>query len=276
MDSFLRWAGSKRQLLGKMSVDFPQGPFRYIEPFAGSACLFFHLEPAEAILGDLNSDLIRTLRAVQRDVSLVLECLRRLRKGKASYYSLRRVNPGTLSDAESAARFIFLNHYCFNGIFRTNSAGQFNVPYGPPKNGSPVNEERIVRAARGLQKATLYNGDFSETLAHARPGDFVYLDPPYAVESRRVFSHYIPGTFSKVDLHRLGEALETLDSKGAQFLISYGDSPEARRLLKPWRPRRIWTRRNVAGFVGDRRGAYELLATNLNRGKSHADRRRKF
>jgi DNA adenine methylase len=271
MDSFLRWAGSKRQLLGKMSASFPQGSFRYIEPFAGSACLFFHLEPAEAILGDLNSDLIRTLRAVQRDVSLVLECLRRLRKGEASYYSLRRVNPGTLSDAEAAARFIFLNHYCFNGIFRTNLAGQFNVPYGPPKNGSPINEERIVRAARGLQTAVLYNGDFSETIAHARRGDFVYLDPPYAVESRRVFSDYIPGTFSKVDLHRLGEALEALDSKGAQFLISYGDSPEARHLLKPWRPRRIWTRRNVAGFVGDRRGAYELLATNLNRGKSHAD-----
>ena len=188
MDSFLRWAGSKRQLLGKLSAFSPEAYERYIEPFAGSACLFFHLEPKEGILGDLNSDLIRTMRALQRDVSLVLECLRRIRKGERSYYALRRKNPALLSDAESAARFIFLNHYCFNGIFRTNLAGQFNVPYGPPKNDSSINEERIVQASRSLQRATLHNGDYRETLELARRGDFVYMDPPYAIESRRVFS----------------------------------------------------------------------------------------
>lgn len=276
MDSFLRWAGSKRQLLGKLSAFSPEAYERYIEPFAGSACLFFHLEPKEGILGDLNSDLIRTMRALQRDVSLVLECLRRIRKGERSYYALRRKNPVLLSDAESAARFIFLNHYCFNGIFRTNLAGQFNVPYGPPKNDSSINEERIVQASRSLQRATLHNGDYRETLELARRGDFVYMDPPYAIESRRVFSEYLPGTFSKDDLRQLGETLESLDSRGVHFLISYGDSPEARRLLKPWKPRRVWTRRHIAGFACDRRGAYELLGTNMTRGNCHANRCRKL
>jgi len=261
-NSFLRWAGSKRQLLPKLRGFWSDHYLRYIEPFAGSACLFFDLEPRSAILADLNQELICTLRAIQRDVYLVLECLRRLPKGEIAYYKVRKLDTSLLSDTEIAARFIYLNRYCFNGLYRTNGLGKFNVPYGPPKSGLPANENTIINAARVLQQSMLIAGDFEATLAYADTGDFVYLDPPYVTDSRRVFSEYLPNTFTKKDLARLSNTLDSLDKRGTIFLVSYADSPEARKLLAKWRPKRILTRRNIAGFAGSRKGAYELIATN--------------
>jgi len=266
--SFIRWAGSKRQVLRQLREYWVGGAARYVEPFAGSACLFFHLEPADAVLGDLNAELIRTMRAVQRDVALVLECYRRLRNSKQVYYTLRSIDPKQLSDAECAARFIYLNRHCFNGLYRTNSRGQFNVPYAPPKSGVALDEEVVVGASRALQKAILVNEDFQKTLVHARRGDFVYLDPPYVTSRRRVFCEYLPGSFSSKDLGRLGQTLQDLNSRGVSFLITYGDSPEGRKLLAPWAPRRFRTRRNIAGFSGHRRDSYELVATNRTPGGS--------
>lgn len=263
MKSFIRWAGSKRQLVNRLKTLCPNFVGRYIEPFAGSACLFFHIQPREAVLGDLNYELISTMRAVQRDPLLVLECLRRLKRGKRSYYKLRAIDPFDLSEAELAARFIFLNRYCFNGLYRTNAKGRFNVPWGPQKRDRGIDETLIVQASDVLQGASLLHADFEKTLAYAAPGDFVYLDPPYVVRTRRVFCEYLPGTFNNDDLSRLSSVLSTLDGRGVRFLITYGDSPEARGLLAYWNPRRIRTRRNIAGFVGSRREAYELIATNI-------------
>lgn len=267
MNSFLRWAGSKRLILPKLAKYCPLNINRYVEPFAGSARLFFALEPQQAVLGDLNEELIRTMRAVRRDVDLVLAALRRLPLGKEAYYEIRRINPRPLSDAEVAGRFIYLNRYCFNGIFRTNMQGYFNVPYGAPKRGkvNPIAEQPIVDAARLLRRALLVHGDFETTLAHVQAGDFVYLDPPYAVERRRVFTEYLPSSFSGSDLARLSKCLEDLEERGAHFVISYADSKEARDLLRRWSPRRVHTPRNIAGFAAKRRGAYELIATNVPR-----------
>jgi len=237
----------------------------YVEPFAGSACLFFDMEPEGAILGDLNRELMCAMRAIRRDVYRVLECLRRLPRGKAAYYRIRAMKPDELSEPEIAARFLYLNRYCFNGLYRTNLAGGFNVPYGPPKKSSPhpeVDEDLIVSASRLLRRALLVNGDFEETLRHVEPGDFVYLDPPYATDEARVFREYVPGSFSTHDLARLSDALSRLDQIGAEFLISYCDSAEAEALLRKLNPVRIPTRRNIAGFVGHRRIAHELIATN--------------
>jgi DNA adenine methylase len=240
------------------------GYARYVEPFAGSASLFFDLRPDRAILGDLNWELMAALRAVRRDVSLVLQCLRRLPVGESSYYRIRRLDPAELAAAELAARFLYLNHFCFNGLYRTNLCGQFNVPYGPPKNGGRLNESAIVDAADALQATELLHADFEETLDRVQEGDFVFLDPPYAVSRRRVFREYLPGSFNNVDLPRLGRTLEALDSKGAAFVITYADSVESRRLLARWRRSRLWVRRNIAGFAADRRSYYELLATNID------------
>lgn len=125
-------------------------------------------------------------------------------------------------------------------------------------------DEELVRAASALlARALLVHGDFEETLGQCEAGDFVYLDPPYAVRSRRVFAEYLPESFGWADLPRLANALDGLDRRRAKFLITYADCAEARALLSKWGPVRIRTPRNIAGFVGSRKYSFELLATNL-------------
>ena len=173
MRSFIRWAGSKRQLVKVLGQYWPGDPAQYVEPFAGSASLFFELEPSQAVLGDLNWELISALRAVRCDVQGVLECLGRLPTGKTAYYRIREIDPRTLSEAEVAARFLYLNRYSFNGLYRTNLKGKFNVPYGPPKSKARMDQATLIRASRLLQNTALVHGDFEGTVAHARSGDLV-------------------------------------------------------------------------------------------------------
>jgi DNA adenine methylase len=264
MRTFLRWAGSKKQLLPMLERYWTDGFSRYIEPFAGSSCLFFHLEPTSAVLGDINGELIGALRAVRLDAPRVIECLRRLPKNETHYYRIRRINPAQLGAFEAAARFLYLNSLCFNGLYRTNSFGQFNVPYCPPGHKT-VPEHLLIEASQCLRGATLVQGDFESTVALATAGDFVYLDPPYVVSKRRVFSEYGPSLFGARDFARLRRSLRALDRRGVKFVVSHADCSEARATLKRWTVRRVRTRRNIAGFTGDRRGSYELLATNLER-----------
>jgi DNA adenine methylase len=262
MNSFIRWAGSKRLLLPRLRSHWTGLENRYLEPFCGSACLFFDLRPGQAVLGDLNEDLICAYRAIKCHPQLVTECLRRFPHGEKGYYRVRQMDPFMLASAERAARFLYLNRYCFNGIFRTNLQGLFNVPYGPPKSGLPVRETLIHEASKALADVLLVHGDFETTLDHAQKGDFIYLDPPYCVQSRRVFAEYGSGSFAPADLDRLGRQLRRLHDIQAVFLVSYADCTEARTLLRPWHVTRVRARRHIAGFSGNRRFAYELLATN--------------
>lgn len=265
MNGFLRWAGSKRQLLPRLRQYWSETPGRcYIEPFAGSACLFFELEPQRAILADLNNDLVQTLQALKDDVESVIRAIAKIRRGKSSYYRLRKMDPGAMSPTDRAARFLFLNRYCFNGLYRTNRSGHFNVPYAKPKPQSGgFDFENIRSAASLLARASILSGDFETTIASARSGDFVYMDPPYSSSSRRIFGEYLPGAFSAVDLQRLHSAMCELDRRGVQFLVSYLWSREHREVFENWSVTRVHTRRNIAGFCSDRRGAYEILVTNI-------------
>lgn len=263
MKSPIRWAGSKKALLPMLRQYWQGGEGRYIEPFCGSACLFFDLEPKEALLGDLNGELISAYNTIGAQPMRVFECLMRLPINKKTYYRLRSIKPDGLSDSERAARFLYLNRLAFNGIYRTNKSGQFNVPYGKPKSRVKFGFEELMAAATLLKRAALMHCDFETMLSAARSEDFVYLDPPYAVSARRIFAEYHPDTFSEKDLERLQNSLVGLNRLGAKFVISYADSAEGRALVRPWNHKRIRTKRNVAGFVGARRTAYEVVATNL-------------
>ena len=268
MKPLIRWAGSKRSIVQRLARYWPSDAERYVEPFAGSACLFFELNPPHAVLADLNDELIKTYRAVRSDPDLVIACLRRLPKGRQGYYSVRQQSPRMLSDCEVAARFLYLNRNCFNGLYRTNRSGEFNVPYGPPKKTVKDFEQRIVDTSLALRTAEILEADFEDTLYSVQCGDFVYLDPPYAVSSRRVFAEYLPNSFGVADLARLCSALDAIDRVGAKFVLNYADSGDARRFFRKWNPTRIWTRRNIAGFAGARRGTYELIATNFEPAQS--------
>ncbi|MCY4108806.1 MAG: Dam family site-specific DNA-(adenine-N6)-methyltransferase [Chloroflexi bacterium] len=258
----LRWAGSKEQLVAKLVSYWKEDMQRYVEPFAGSARLFFRLEPEDAILGDINEDLIATYCEVRDNAAEVHSCLCGMENNSEKYYEVRGIDPEGLGRAERAARFIYLNRFCFNGLYRTNLQGAFNVPYGGERSGSLPTLERLADVGALLKRATIVCGDFAETIADVESDDFVYLDPPFSVSERRVFRQYDAADFCQEDLDRLRQALEEMNDKGTQFLLSYDDSEEGRRLAEGFLKQEVQTRRNIAGFSGSRRTAKELLISN--------------
>lgn len=262
MNTFLRWAGSKRKLLPALRNAMPKEFDRYVEPFSGSACLFFELEPSRALLGDINADLINTYRALKSDVAAVIRHLASYKKGERAYYRARSLNPQRLSPAGRAARFIYLNRFCFNGLYRTNGSGWFNVPYGGEKAGALPTAKTLRACAKSLRRATVSARSFEETLGEVRAGDFVYLDPPYSIRSRRVFNEYSHFSFGSEELRLLRAHLVRLDRTGIPFLVSYGVSREAGDLATGFRRREIVVQRQIAGFATRRRKSRELLITN--------------
>lgn len=259
---FLRWAGSKRKQLPILSKFWHQDFQRYIEPFMGSACLFFALRPKRAILADINADLVRTSVAVRDHPRAVSNRLAKIRLGRRSYYSIRRLNMSELDPIDAAAHLIFLNRFCFNGLYRANKAGQFNVPYGSAGIGRLPEPRELHAVSKSLRNCEIRRADFEDTLLRTKPGDFVYLDPPYAVGNRRIFRQYGPSSFGLHELKRLADALELLDQKGVKFVLSYAYCREALDEFRRWPRRKIFVQRNIAGFATDRRRAGELLFSN--------------
>ena len=260
---FLRWAGSKRKLLPKLAPYWRTEHKRYLEPFAGSSALFFAIAPAQALLSDTNAELIEVLQVVRETPEKVHVGLSRVPRGKEEYLRLRALEQASLSSIERVTRFIYLNRFCFNGLYRTNLAGKFNVPYAPLGTGEIPPLEQFIRNATVLQNARLRVGDFEAVIKEeVKAMDFVYLDPPYAVENRRIFRQYGPHTFGLEDLDRLDKLLRHIDDIGATFLLSYADCKESRNLAKNWRSRRVYTQRNIAGFHLHRRRAAEVFITN--------------
>lgn len=258
---FLRWAGSKRQLIPKLASYWTGDYSRYVEPFAGSASLFFHIGPPSALLADINVELIHTYNQVKTNNVAVISDLRTLRKGKQRYLSLRATAPLTLSPSMRAARFIYLNRYCFNGLYRTNQKGIFNVPYSGSKTGGlPIG--LLTKCSILLKEASLVASNFEEVLAQVRPGDFVYMDPPFSVKGVRTFSEYDAATFSHDQLRILRQWLLHLDRLGVTFLVSYADSNEGEDLGAGFQIERVMVRRNIAGFAANRRHATEMLIYN--------------
>ena len=247
------------RLLESLPPDFD----RYVEPFAGSACLFFSLRPEQAVLGDINSELINTYVEVRDRVEEVIGKLNSLRRGESHYYRMRAINPDSLPRPDRAARFIYLNRFCFNGLYRTNLQGQFNVPYGGARSGLIPSAESLRDCAEVLHGATLMDASFEETMRVVRQGDFVYLDPPYCIRARRVFNEYSNAAFGSEQLLTLRDHLEQLDQMSVPFLVSYGLSREALRLGRGFNCRQTVVQRQIAGFAADRKKAREIVITNF-------------
>lgn len=258
----LRLAGSKRKLLPKLMMYVPHQYNRYIEPFAGSACLFFALRPQSAILGDFNEAIIQAYSVLRSHPTLVVRAAHRWKHSKRQYYSLRRVAPETLDEIERTARFIYLNRYCFNGVYRTNRLGQFNVPIGNRTGRLPA-ESAFYRCSIALRTARLRAVDFEVCLDDVRIRDFIYLDPPYTQSQRPTYGEYGYGTFNEGDIERLVTCLRRIDSIGAVFLLSYSDNSTLRKTLpKHWHCRKVRVRRHVAGFTQHRLRVSEILVSN--------------
>lgn len=260
--SFLRWAGSKKKLIPRLEKFWDDGYSRYVEPFAGSACLFFSIAPNSAVLGDNNRELINVYRVLRDDPERIHRRLVAIPREKDAYYRWRSKDPRSLDAETRALRFVYLNHNCFNGIYRTNGEGNFNVPFGS-KLSTYLSREDFVNCAQALGRAKFVAGDFENTLSKVERGDFVYMDPPYAVTSRRVFREYGNKIFDVDDVTRLSTQLDRIHRLGAKFVVSYADCREARALAARWNSEKFLVRRHIAGFSDHRARAFEWLIHNI-------------
>lgn len=261
MTSILRWAGSKRKLLKELRHLTPKGFGLYLEPFAGSAVLFFELAPAKGVLGDINPEVIATYTAIRDEPDSVYSFLETIPKTNEGYYKLRAIDPSTLNGAQRAARLIFLMKACFNGVYRTNRQGLFNVPLGNRFFALP-DREAIDNASRALKNINLVCGDFSNSISNASAGDFIYIDPPYSDSKRFRGEYSYKGAFKYDDLERLLDICKHLSKKDVKILLSFKESEDIVDALKGWSFKHIEVARSVSGFAHSRRNAREILAYN--------------
>jgi DNA adenine methylase len=257
----LRWAGSKRAVVPKLLEALPPAFDRYIEPFAGSACLFFKLAPRSAILGDINSELISAYRTLRTQPHAVWSYLCALQQNSRAYYKVRRIDGESLTAVQRTVRFLYLNRLCFNGVYRTNRSGHFNVPRGHGA-GAGLSLEDLVRIGTRLRRATLVAGDFSTTLALAKRNDFVYLDPPYITARSREAGQYGYDSLAKSDLDRLTTCVVDLDERGVHFLLSFAISDALAEKLPVRQRKNLRVMRHVSGFRRGRRIAREMILSN--------------
>lgn len=250
---FLKWPGGKQWLSPFARSLVPTGfEGRYFEPFLGAGAMFFGLLPAAAVLGDLNAELISTFLAIQVDPEAVIAELQTYQNDKGFYANVRESRPRALH--KRSARMIYLNRAGFNGIYRVNSRGQFNVPFGHYANPMLCPEDRIREAAIALQGASLTVSDFGGLRPVPRAGDFVYVDPPYTTgHQNNGFIKYNARLFSWEDQSRLAAWAQKIADRGAHVLVSNADHPEIDGLYGGFQ-KVIVTRMSLVGGRGARRG----------------------
>jgi DNA adenine methylase len=238
---------------------------RYIELFAGSACLLFHIAAEQAVLVDNNSELISFYRTLSEHPSEVYEEFIKIPRDAAHYYATRAYLPFETEPLRKAAHFLYINRNCFNGIYRTNTKGLFNVPFAGSRVARYPSLEELKATANVLSRTKLICGDFEVAgRAEVARGDFVYLDPPYYVPSVRVFREYSAKPFVESDLQRLAMLLDEIDRRGAKFLLSYPDCPLISDLARKWSSDRVSVRRSVSGSTAARGYVPELLIRNYD------------
>lgn len=264
MQPIFRWAGSKRYLADTLIPKFPNEFERYVEPFCGSASLFFLLEPRSALLSDINEELVNAFSQVTAHPRKVAQIASDLPSDEDDYYDIRNIEPRELSPLHRAARFVYLNRLCFNGLYRTNAAGKFNVPYSGYRTAPPKSASEMQAAAKILKRAEVRCLDFRQCVARARRGDFFYIDPPYVSVKKRQFTDYHEKSFASTDIPRLREALRRVDTRGGKFMLSYAKCDDILPIAKEWNCEYVTTRRNIAGFAGHRKQADEVVVTNYS------------
>jgi DNA adenine methylase len=262
----LRWAGGKRQLLPRLIEflphDLSNGTYR--EPFLGAASVFFALQPRKAVLSDANDYLISCYAHVRDNWLAVNRALRFhvRRTNQEHYYRTRDRYNKSRHSASQAARFIYLNKTCFNGIFRVNLKGEFNVPYGWKEPPAIPSAEILERAGKALKHAVLLTCKFEESLREAKRNDFVYLDPPYPpLNGTAYFTHYTMDRFTQSDQERLASLVAHLDQIGCRFLMTSADIPMIRALYKGFQIRSLPVTRFIT-CKAVRHTVSELVITN--------------
>ena len=252
----LKWAGGKTQMLGDLIPKVPASYGRYIEPFFGGGAMFFALQPENAVIADSNPELINMYRQVADNVDEVISYLRTYENTSELFYAVRSLEWTTLPKAEAAARTIFLNKTCFNGLYRVNKRGQFNVPFGKYKNPKICDEDGLRVASEVLKKAEIICGDYFLVLEHyAQPGDFVFLDPPYLpISEYSDFKRYTKEQFYEEDHVELAKMIMTLHERGCHVILTNSNHPLVHELYAPFTIDVIQTKRHISCNGNTRKG----------------------
>jgi len=269
---FLKWAGGKSRLAPEIRNLVPTTFRRYIEPFLGGGAIFFKIQPASALLSDSNYELINCYEVVREHPEELLRMLETLPISKRRFCAIRKMDPAKLTPIERAARLIYLNKICYNGLYRVNKKGEFNTPYGHYHNVKLADKDRILAASEALRGVELVSADFEEVLLKsAQPEDFLYLDPPYPPVSRYSdFKRYTKEFFNREDHIRLARVVHELDRRGCNFVLSNAKHPLIAKLYSKFKIRKVEAPRYV-NCRGDKRGHVpELLVTNVQTTKGAA------
>ena len=271
---FVKWAGGKRQLIPILNENLPKRFGAYYEPFLGGGALLFHViskhQNQDCNISDLNSDLVLTYTVIRDNVEDLIMSLKKHAKSyekdsKSYYYSVRESHPR--SAIEKASRLLFLNRTCFNGLYRVNSKGKFNVPLGRYTNPNIVNADNLYAVSKILNSnpVQIRCRDFESIIDDVKSGDLIYFDPPYQPVSKTAnFTSYTNKDFTHEDLTRLFRLCEKLNEMGCKVLLSNSHSDVVSKMFskKPWNIAKIEANRSINSNSKNRKGHYELLIKN--------------
>jgi DNA adenine methylase len=262
---FLKWAGGKTQLLPELLKRVPPTFGTYHEPFVGGGALFFNLRPPQARLSDLNRQLIECYQVVQSDVEALIRQLRTWQKrtDKECFYRIRALDPAKLDPIKRAARMIYLNKTCFNGLHRINRRGLFNVPYGRYKKPIVCDAANLRAVSAVLRGVVLAAEPFEAVLDHAKPGDFIYFDPPYQpLSATSSFTSYAQEAFGEAQQRKLAGVFPELSRRGCIVMLSNSETRLIRSLYDEFQMETVFARRAI-NCNGDSRGKIkEVLVRN--------------
>lgn len=266
---FVKWAGGKKQLLGQFKDYFPKDINRYLEPFVGGGSVAFSIiknhKPEDVIISDSNEELINAYKVIRDNTNELIEKLKQYKSvhNKDNYYKVRNLQPEKLSKIERAARFIYLNKTCFNGLYRVNSKGRFNVPLGSSKHPAILMEDDLKEISSLLQKVMIKHMSFENVMNYAQKGDFIYLDPPYyPLKKGKSFTTYTKEAFLEKEQKKLSEVFRDLDKKGCKVMLSNSDTDFIKALYKGYNIDTVQASRMINSDATKRGKISELVIRN--------------
>lgn len=269
MKPFLKWAGGKRQLLPEIKKYIPENINTYYEPFVGAGAVFLDFAFENCVINDQNLELINCYNVIKKDVSKLIEELKNYKNEKEFFVTIRQLdrddNFSKLNHIKKAARIIYLNKTCFNGLYRVNKNGYFNVPFGGYKNPTILDEDnaREIHTYLRDKNVKITNLDFEECLKDVKEGDFVYLDPPYdPVSETSSFTTYGKNGFSRDEQKRLKKVLDELSKKNVKWLLSNSATPFIKELYKDYTIIEVDAKRNINSDATKRGTIKEVLIKN--------------
>ena len=263
----VKWVGGKRQLMFELLKNMPKNYNRYFEPFIGGGALFFELQPNNAYISDTNEELINLYQVVRDNINELIKDLKKHKITKEYFMEIRNIDRTqeyqNWSDIQKASRFIYLNRTCFNGMYRVNSKGEFNVPFGNYKNPRIVDENNLLNCSELLKNTEIECADFSQILSKVKKGDFVYFDPPYVpLNETSSFTSYTKDGFDLDMQFKLRDVCDELDNKGVKFLLSNSDTKLVNELYENYNIKKVFATRAINANPDGRGKITEVLVRN--------------